>query len=170
MEEVKQTSAFGDVVHALKGKPIKQCCGCQTEKNNMTLFEGGIQSQTTDTHCCGMFSNSYIYVVPKHTIIGVDVDSKKTCCCTRSIVHFKIKTDPEAPRSVFSHLGYDDNNMYIKISGLADTHVMFDYVYGVLSKSGVGDRAHNLAHLMAGGLCDKAGVRLELFPTEMERA
>ena len=37
-----------------------------------------------------------------------------------------------------------------------------DYVYGILAKSGVGDRAHNLAHMMASGLCDKAEVNLDL--------
>ena len=37
-----------------------------------------------------------------------------------------------------------------------------DYVYGILAKSGVGDRAHNLAHMMASGLCDKADVNLDL--------
>ena len=52
--------------------------------------------------------------------------------------------------------------MYLKIRGIANTHLLFDYVYGILAKSGVGDRAHNLAHMMASGLCDKADVNLDL--------
>ena len=159
MEEMKQTSAFGGIVHTLKGKPVHQCCGCASERNVMTFFEGGIQSQNVDSHCCGLFTNTYLYVVPKHTIIGVDVDSKFMCCCTRSLVHFKIKTDPQAPRSIFG----SDEHMFIKIAGRADTHVMFDYVYGSLAKTGIGEHAHNLAHLLANGLCQKADVHLDIM-------
>ena len=56
----------------------------------------------------------------------------------------------------------DETSVYLKIRGIANTHLLFDYVYGILAKSGVGDRAHNLAHMMASGLCDKAEVNLDL--------
>ena len=171
-------SSFGGVLHALEGKPVQSlCCGCCTERNVIILFEGGIQSQTSDTYCCGACSNTYSYVVPRHTIVGVDVDSMRArcvpCCCirccTRSLVHLKLKTDPEAPRSLFRQ----DDHMFINSSGLAAEvdHIMFDYVYASLIKSGVGTHAHHLAHLMAGGLCNKAEVSLNLMDADvMERS
>ena len=155
----------------------------------MTLFEGGIQAQSTDTNCCGCCEHVYVKVIPKHTIIGVDVNSKRYCCsncCKTSKVHFKVKRDP----SMQATKGWwhkDETSVYLKIRGIANTHLLFvrsgvwclllvdgvgctlatpsptqDYVYGILAKSGVGDRAHNLAHMMASGLCDKAEVNLDL--------
>ena len=78
MEIVENTSAFGAVVHTLKGEVKKEgCCptitgGCRTEQNVLTLFEGGIQSQSIDTDCCGMYSHTFVNVIPKHSIIGGD--------------------------------------------------------------------------------------------------
>ena len=185
---VKHTTAFGAVLHVLKGQPKPQGC-CGSEHHVMTLFEGGIQAQSTDTHCCGCCEHVYVKVIPKHTIIGVDVNSKRYCCsncCKTSKVHFKVKRDP----SMQATKGWwhkDETSVYLKIRGIANTHLLFvrsgvwclllvdgvgctlatpsptqDYVYGILAKSGVGDRAHNLAHMMASGLCDKAEVNLDL--------
>ena len=56
----------------------------------------------------------------------------------------------------------DETNVYLKMSGIADSHILFLRAPVVLAKSGVSDRAHNLAHMMAGGLCDKADVTLDL--------
>ena len=39
---------------------------------------------------------------------------------------------------------------------------MFDYVYGVLGKSGMTDKAHNLAHMLNDGLVDKAQTNLSM--------
>ena len=177
MEIVENTSAFGAVVHTLKGEVKKEgCCPtitgcpCHTEQNVLTLFEGGIQAQSMDTDCFGLFSHTYVNVIPKHTIIGVDVDSKEACtqchplnckpwcCCANSVVHFKVKKDPWMNMRWWM----DETNVYLKMGGITDSHILFDYVYGVLAKSGVSDRAHNLAHMMAGGLCDKADVTLDL--------
>ena len=58
----------------------------------MTLFEGGIQAQSTDTNCCGCCEHVYVKVIPKHAIIEVDVNSKRYCCsncCKTSKVHLK---------------------------------------------------------------------------------
>ena len=160
---VKHTTAFGAVLHVLKGQPKAQGC-CGSEHHVMTLFEGGIQAQSTDTNCCGCCEHVYVKVIPKHTIIGVDVNSQRYCCsncCKTSMVHFKVKRDP----SMQATKGWwhkDETSVYLKIRGIANTHLLFDYVYGILAKSGVGDRAHNLAHMMASGLCDKADVNLDL--------
>ena len=48
------------------------------------------------------------------------------------------------------------------MDSIAEAPVLFDYVYGVLGQSGVRDKAHNLAHMMESGLCDKANVELDL--------
>ena len=68
---VKHTTAFGAVLHVLKGQPKPQGC-CGSEHHVMTLFEGGIQSQSIDTDCCGMYSHTFVNVIPKHSIIGGD--------------------------------------------------------------------------------------------------
>ena len=67
-----------------------------------------------------------------------------------------------APGKQILRINLDETSVYLKIRGIANTHLLFDYVYGILAKSGVGDRAHNLAHMMASGLCDKADVNLDL--------
>ena len=93
----------------------------------MTLFEGGIQAQSTDTHCCGCCEHVYVKVIPKHTIIGVDVNSKRYCCsncCKTSKVHFKVKRDP----SMQATKGWwhkDETSVYLKIRGIANTHLLF---------------------------------------------
>ncbi len=69
---VGNVSGFGAVVHTLPGKVNKEYCGCNTYQNVMTLFEGGIQSQSIDTAGCGMYSHTFVNVIPKHSIIGGD--------------------------------------------------------------------------------------------------
>jgi hypothetical protein len=69
---VGHVSGFGAVVHTLPGKVNKEYCGCNTYQNVMTLFEGGIQSQSIDTAGCGMYSHTFVNVIPKHSIIGGD--------------------------------------------------------------------------------------------------
>ncbi len=123
---VKHTTAFGAVLHVLKGQPKPQGC-CGSEHHVMTLFEGGIQAQSTDTHCCGCCEHVYVKVIPKHTIIGVDVNSKRYCCsncCKTSKVHFKVKRDP----SMQATKGWwhrDETSVYLKIRGIANTHLLF---------------------------------------------
>ena len=69
---VGHVSGFDAVVHTLPGKINKEYCGCNTYQNVMTLFEGGIQSQSIDTAGCGMYSHTFVNVIPKHSIIGGD--------------------------------------------------------------------------------------------------
>ena len=52
--------------------------------------------------------------------------------------------------------------MYIRLNGLTETNVMFDYVYGVLNKSGMTEKAHNLAHMLNDGLVKKAEIQLSM--------
>ena len=60
--EVAPRVPIGAVVHTLKGEVKKEgCCptitgGCRTEQNVLTLFEGGIQAQSMDTDCFGLYS------------------------------------------------------------------------------------------------------------------
>ena len=87
---VKHTTAFGAVLHVLKGQPKPQGC-CGSEHHVMTLFEGGIQAQSTDTNCCGCCEHVYVKVIPKHTIMEW-TNSKRYCCspvARRLVVHFK---------------------------------------------------------------------------------
>ena len=45
--------------------------------------------------------------------------------------------------------------MYVKMRGLADANVMFDYVYGALQ--GMKDKAQVLAHLLEDDLVERGG-------------
>ena len=51
---------------------------------------------------------------------------------------------------------------HIRLNGLTETNVMFDYVYGVLNKSGMTEKAHNLAHMLNDGLVNKAEIQLSM--------
>ena len=62
-----------------------------------------------------------------------------------------------AQSSVYSH-----TTVYIRLNGLTETNVMFDYVYGVLNKSGMTEKAHNLAHMLNDGLVNKAEIQLSM--------
>lgn len=57
---------------------------------------------------------------------------------------------------------FDPQDVWIRMDSIAESPILFDYVYGVLGQSGVRDKAHNLAHMMESGLCDKANVELDL--------
>ena len=53
MESVKDLSAFGTSVHYMKGKEDCSCCWSCVDRQDLTLFEGGIQSQTKSSCCYG---------------------------------------------------------------------------------------------------------------------
>ena len=58
MDSVKDLSAFGTAVHYMKGKEDSQCCRSYIDRSyidrqDLTLFEGGIQSQTKSSCCYG---------------------------------------------------------------------------------------------------------------------
>ena len=53
MESVKDLSAFGTSVHYMKGKEDCSCCWSCVDRQDLTLFEGGIQSQTKSRCCYG---------------------------------------------------------------------------------------------------------------------
>ena len=53
MDSVKDLSAFGTSVHYMKGKADCECCWNCVERHDLTLFEGGIQSQTKSSCCYG---------------------------------------------------------------------------------------------------------------------
>eukprot|EP00964_Phaeocystis_antarctica_P014750 scaffold8141_cov63-Phaeocystis_antarctica.AAC.4 len=54
------------------------------------------------------------------------------------------------------------HSAHIRLNGLTDTNVMFDYVYGVLNKSGMTEKAHNLSHMLNDGLVNKAEIQLSM--------
>ena len=62
-----------------------------------------------------------------------------------------------AQSSVYSH-----TTVYIRLNGLTETNVMFDYVYGVLNQSGMTEKAHKLAHMLNDGLVNKAEIQLSM--------
>ena len=51
--------------------------------------------------------------------------------------------------------------MYVKMRGLADANVMFDYAYGALQSEGVKDKAQVLAHLLEDDLVEKGGFSVD---------
>ena len=53
MESVKDLSAFGTSVHYMKGKEDCSCCWSCVDRQDLTLFEGGVQSQTKSSCCYG---------------------------------------------------------------------------------------------------------------------
>ena len=67
-------------------------------------------------------------------------------CKQRAYVHFKLKKPKDA---------WIEPGMYVKMRGLADANVMFDYVYGALQ--GMKDKAQVLAHLLEDDLVERGG-------------
>ena len=51
--------------------------------------------------------------------------------------------------------------MYVKMRGLADANVMFDYAYGALQYEGMKDKAQVLAHLLEDDLVEKGGFSVD---------
>ena len=51
MDSVKDLSAFGTSVYYMKGKEDCECCWSCVAREDLTLFEGGIQSQKKSS-CC----------------------------------------------------------------------------------------------------------------------
>ena len=100
-----------------------------------------------------------VYVVPKHRIVGVDIVQTGCCmgccsylfpCCSKqhAYVHFKLKKPKDA---------WIEPGMYVKMRGLADANVMFDYAYGALQYEGMKDKAQVLAHLLEDDLVERGG-------------
>ena len=93
-----------------------------------------------------------VYVVPKHRIVGVDI--VQTSCLfnfkQRTYVHFKLKKPKDA---------WIEPGMYVKMRGLADANVLFDYVYGALQ--GMKDKAQVLAHLLEDDLVEKGDFSVD---------
>ena len=98
-----------------------------------------------------------IYVVPKHRIVGVDV--RQTGCLfnfrKRTYVTFKLKKPKEA------WIGLPLPTMSVKMRGLADANVMFDYAYGALQYEGMKDKAQVLAHLLEDDLVEKGDFSVD---------
>jgi len=94
--------------------------------------------------------------VPKHRIVGVDI-VQTSClfnCKQRTYVHFKLKKPKDAwIEPAWMH------HMYVKMRGLADANVMFDYVYGALQ--GMKDKAQVLAHLLEDDLVEKGDFSVD---------
>ena len=93
--------------------------------------------------------------MPKHRIVGVDV--RQTGCLfnfrKRTYVTFKLKKPKEA------WIGLPLPTMSVKMRGLADANVMFDYVYGALQ--GMKDKAQVLAHLLEDDLVEKGDFSVD---------
>lgn len=98
-------------------------------------------------------------LLPVHKIIGVKVHSRRSCCCyTNTMVQFNVTTDAheqQGGRGLFGSL-FGGNpsvgTLNIEVPGSADTAPLFDYVYGVLGRSGHGAQMHSLAHMIGSGL------------------
>ena len=95
-----------------------------------------------------------------HKIIGVKVHSRRSCCCyTNTMVQFDVTSDAheqhQGGRGLFGSL-FGGNpsvgTLNIEVPGSADTAPLFDYVYGVLGRSGHGAQMHSLAHMIGSGL------------------
>ena len=108
-----------------------------------------------------------VYVVPKHRIVGVDI-VQTSClfnCKQRTYVHFKLKKPKDAwIEPAWMH------HMYVKMRGLADANVMFDYAYGALQSGGVKDKAQILAHLLEDDLVKQGDFSLTPSAENMRRA
>ena len=91
--------------------------------------------------------------MPKHRIVGVDIVQTGCCSKQQAYVHFKLKKPKEA---------WTEPSMYVKMRGLADANVLFDYVYGALQ--GMKDKAQVLAHLLEDDLVEKGGFSVDSRP------
>ena len=127
----------------------------------LTLFEGGIQAQSMDTDCFGLYSQHDVNVIPKHTIIAVDVPRSRRApsaipsTASRGAAARVVRRPfqgQEGPLDEHGVVDGRDERVPQDERHRRLARILFDYVYGVLAKSGVSDRAHNLAHMMAGGL------------------
>ena len=141
-----------------------------------------------DAHCCGCYGQTAITLVPRHKIVGVSIDQKRFCCCfSRSVVTFSMKTFDGATtlgavNEVMKCCGLcggpsaHDSTLSIKVIGLSDAAILFDYVYESLHKSNVSSNAHVLSHLINDGLLHKAqttsnfALHPATTPLEMGRA
>ena len=104
-----------------------------------------------------------VYVVPKHRIVGVDIVQTGCLfnCKQRAYVHFKLKKPKDA---------WIEPGMYVKMRGLADANVMFDYAYGALQYEGMKDKAQVLAHLLEDDLVEQGEFTLTPSAENMRRA
>ena len=172
-----KVAVFGEKIHELKAAPQTMCCNLSWKTLDFTMFEGGIQTENKARYLCGCYGNTSVVLLPVHKIIGVKVHSRRSCCCyTNTMVQFNVTTDAheqQGGRGLFGSL-FGGNpsvgTLNIEVPGSADTAPLFDYVYGVLGRSGHGAQMHSLAHMIGSGLVHKATTSFDLESQGMNRA
>ena len=148
--EPLKNDVFGSVVQTVKGKLLPGGI-----RNSITIYQNGalVTTLTTFKGCCGPRGcvnyyctccplNESRMMIPKHRFMGAYLKKQMCCggactCCTPTLT------------SMIFQLTDDEEVMFIMNGKLKDEeyNAIFSFVYGSLTTTGLGDKAHALGIL-----------------------
>ena len=148
--EPLKNDVFGSVLQTVKGKPLPGGI-----RNSVTIYENGalVTSLQTFKGCCGPRGclnyyctccplNESRMMIPKHRFMGAYLKKQMCCggCCWCCV--------PTITSMIFT-LTDDEEVMFVMNGKLKDEeyNAIFSFVYGSLTTTGLGDKAHALGIL-----------------------